>query len=117
MNISNKEFDAIMKLEPFDRYKYHIKKFADSEIMFSLQNAQKEIAIAEVENKLMISFWPAREFALSLAKGPWINYSECEITLNLFKKKFIPEIKKKSIYLTFFHYLIKLVSLLILMSL
>ena len=57
MNISIMEFNAIIKLEPFDRYKYFIKRFADSKIMFSFRDEENEIAIAEVDiiNKLFLS--------------------------------------------------------------
>lgn len=102
MNISSKEFKAILELEPFGRYKYLIKRFADLQTIFSLENAQKEIALAKVENKMLISFWPAKEFALTLATGLWAHYSEFEISLDLFNNRFIPEIRRGGFLLNIF---------------
>jgi hypothetical protein len=102
MNLSSKEFEAICKLEPFDRYKYCIKKFADIEMVFSLVNAQNEFAIAEVNDKFLVSLWPSKEFALTLKTGNWLQYFELEISLESFNRKYLPQFQQKGYLLNIF---------------
>lgn len=102
MTISKMEFNALCKLEPYSRYMYFIKKFADMGIMYSLVNEKNKFAIAEVSNKMLISFWPAKDFAITLATGKWVKYSEYEISLDSFNEKVIPEIKQNGYLINIF---------------
>jgi len=74
MIISVKEFEAVMKLSAFDRYKYFIKKVGDSELMYTIIDANGNLAIAEGGGKNVLSFWPAAQSAMAVVTNEWKDY-------------------------------------------
>ncbi|ASW73695.1 hypothetical protein IQ37_19550 [Chryseobacterium piperi] len=79
MNLKEKE--NIIKLEPFKRYQYFIKKIADFEELWTIVNENGDYAISEVDDHSLISFWTAEEFILSNLDKGWENYRPLKICL------------------------------------
>lgn len=102
MKITDKEVDAILKLKPFDRYQYFIKRVADSEQMYTLVDKDDNWALADVEGKDVFSVWSVPEFALPCASGKWENFSVKEITIEQFEDDIIDEIDKNGYLINVF---------------
>ncbi len=58
----SKEIENILKLEPFKRYEYFIKKAADFEQLWTIIDQDGDYVISEIDEFSLISFWPAEEF-------------------------------------------------------
>ncbi|WP_353151448.1 DUF2750 domain-containing protein [Chryseobacterium sp.] len=78
----SKEIENILKLEPFKRYEYFIKKAADFEQLWTIVDEEGDYAISEIDEFSLISFWPNEEFvALDLEQG-WEGCRSLRITLD-----------------------------------
>jgi len=76
------EVNNVSALKPFDRYKYTVKKVADSELIYTLAHEDGTWALAEVEGKTIVSLWPAVVYAQANATDVWANYQVLTISLN-----------------------------------
>ncbi|MGJ1454514.1 DUF2750 domain-containing protein [Sphingobacterium multivorum] len=104
MNIilSEKEMASVVKLAPFDRYKYFLKRVADTERMYTLVNGNNEYALSEVKGNYVFSLWPFREYALLSIVGEWDNYQVKEITLDEFENEVIDFIEQNKYLINVF---------------
>ena len=76
-----KEKENILKLEPFKRYQYFIKKIADFEELWTIVDENKNYAISEIDDHSLISFWTAEEFILSNLNNGWENCKPLKLSL------------------------------------
>jgi hypothetical protein len=63
--VSEKELQSVSGLGAFDRYRYFIKKIADSQELWTLKNGDGDFALAMVEEKILLPLWSAREYIKS----------------------------------------------------
>jgi hypothetical protein len=101
MRVTEKEIESVSKLAPFERYKYFIKKVANSEKMCALQK-EDEWAIAEVDNYKLFSLWSAEEIASLNATGIWEGYDSVEISFDMFEEQVVPVIRQNDYLLNIF---------------
>lgn len=105
MKVSQKEIESVLKLEPFQRYKYFMKRVADWEVMYSIKK-DDEWALAEVEDEgevfKLFSLWNAEEFAELNAIGEWEGYDVAEISLDSFEEVIIPIIESSNYLINVF---------------
>lgn len=78
------EIEAVSKLQPFDRYKYFIKKVADSEKMFTLVDNFENYLISTLEKNKLFPLWSSEEFAFNCIVDGWANAKIKEISVNDF---------------------------------
>src|SRR5687768_5906780 len=90
---TEKETESVLALSAFDRYQYLVEKAAEFEEMYSLKKGD-EWALADVEDKVLFSLWPAEVFAAREATGAWEGYKATAITLEEFENKLLPIITK-----------------------
>lgn len=102
MKITSKEIESVSKLSPFERYNYFIKRVADFEIIYTLVDGNNGLAIADIENKSLLSFWSAEEYAILNAVNEWKDYKPKKITLEEFEDSFIDLIIEKEYLLNIF---------------
>ncbi|WP_066439796.1 DUF2750 domain-containing protein [Chryseobacterium sp. CCH4-E10] len=76
-----KEKENILKLEPFKRYQYFIKKIADFEELWTIIDENGDYAISQIDDVEFISFWSAEEFIASNLDNGWENCKPLKITL------------------------------------
>ncbi|WP_343321132.1 DUF2750 domain-containing protein [Sphingobacterium multivorum] len=100
--LSEKEIESVVKLTPFDRYKYFLKRVADTERMYTLVNGNNEYALSEVKGNYVFSLWPFREYALLSIVGEWDNYQVKEITLDQFENEVIDFIEENKYLINVF---------------
>jgi hypothetical protein len=89
MKISDREIEAVSKLQPLERYQYFMKKVADTEKMYSLVDKEGNFALSDVEINVLFSLWSAPEFALKCAQGAWEGFAAKEITIEDFEDNII----------------------------
>ena len=41
MNLKTQEIESVIKLEPFERYKYSLKRIADNETLYTIKGIMK----------------------------------------------------------------------------
>ncbi|AQY22605.1 DUF2750 domain-containing protein [Riemerella anatipestifer] len=80
--MNQKEIESVVLLEPFERYKYFIKKVADWEIFFTLLNEDGNYALSKLDNYELFPLWSAREFAELCKINGWEKYSIKELSLD-----------------------------------
>jgi hypothetical protein len=100
--ISDQELLSVSKLQPFERYQYFLKRVADFEVMYTLEDNHSNLALAEVGTYKIISLWPAPEYAIACALDEWNDYNVREISLNDFKSIVVPEIEDKGLLINIF---------------
>lgn len=97
-----KEIASVVKLAPFDRYKYFLKRVADTARMYTLVNGDSEYALSEVKGNYVFSLWSFREYALLSVVGEWDNYQVKEITLDEFEDEVIDLIEQNNYLINVF---------------
>lgn len=102
MKISQKEIESICKLAPFDRYIYFIKRVADFEIMYTLVNESRHLALSEIEGKFLLPFWSAQAFAELNIEYEWQKYTVKKVTLQEFEDDYIDLIIENKYLLNIF---------------
>jgi Protein of unknown function (DUF2750) len=94
--ISNKELESVSTMGAFDRYRYFIKKIADSSTFWILMNKQDEYALSDVDNKILLSMWSAEEYTKSCMTGVWKNYIPRCLDIDKLNDELLPFITEKN---------------------
>ncbi|WP_437919044.1 DUF2750 domain-containing protein [Sphingobacterium sp. LRF_L2] len=66
-----KEIEAVSSLQPFERYKYFIKKIADSELVYTLVDVNNRYIISTIDNQELFPMWSSKEFAYLCKISGW----------------------------------------------
>lgn len=77
-----KEIENVILLDPFERYKYFIKKVADWEVFFTLLDDEDQYALSELDEYKLFPVWSAKEFADLCKVGGWENYKIKKLILS-----------------------------------
>ena len=93
--INDKELQIVSSMGAFDRYRYFIKKIADSSALWILVNEQGEYGLSEVENNVLISVWSAKEYIQSCMNGVWENYKPTRMIFDEFNNDLVPTIIRR----------------------
>lgn len=90
-----KEIENVISLEPFERYKYFIKKVADWEVFFTLLNDEGQYVLSELDGYRLFPVWSAKEYAELCKVGGWENYEIKELNLTDLENEIIDFISQK----------------------
>lgn len=102
IKITEKEKEAVSALTPYERYKYFIKRVADTELMYSLKSPDGNWAISEVEASKLFPLWSAKEFAEQSKTSGWLNFHIEEITLETFEDELLEFVHSQGYLLNVF---------------
>lgn len=80
--MKDKEIENVSGLEPYNRYQYFIKKVADFEELWTIIDENGDYAFSDVDDKVLISFWSAKEYIDSNLNDGWKNCKPKKITLD-----------------------------------
>ena len=80
--MNQKEIENILKLEPFKRYEYFIKKAADFEQLWTIIDQDGNYVISGIDEFSLISFWPAEEFVTLYLEKEWEDCKPIKLTLD-----------------------------------
>lgn len=61
--MNQKEIESVTALEPLERYKYFIKKVADTELFFTLIDINGNYVLSELEDQKLFPIWSSIEYA------------------------------------------------------
>lgn len=78
--VSDKERDAVLKLDAAQRYSYFIKRVADWEAAWGLWDDGWAL-VGDDDGRTGFPLWPAREYAEGCAAGEWAAYRPEQIAL------------------------------------
>lgn len=100
--MNNKKKENILKLEPFKRYQYFIKKIADFEELWTIVDENGNYAISEIDDFSLISFWTAEEFIFPNLEEGWKNCKPLKINLEYLEEELFTEIASQNYLINVF---------------
>ena len=100
--LRKEEVENVSKLDPFKRYQYFIKKVADFEELWVLENDNGDIAISEVDDHVLLSLWSAPEFAATCQQGIWEQYRPVKLALDDLEDDIFPLVEDEGYLLDVF---------------
>lgn len=97
-----KEIEKVISLEPFERYKYFIKKVADWEVFFTMLDDEGQYVLSELDEYKLFPVWSAKEYAELCKVSGWENYKIKELNLNDLENEIINFITQKDCLINVF---------------
>ncbi len=88
--VTNKEIDSVSSLDAFSRYRYFIKKIADFEEVWTIQDENQEYALSDVDDNTFVSLWSAEEFIKTNLSEGWENCEPIKLDLEKLGEELIP---------------------------
>lgn len=79
---------------PEYRYNYFVGKVAETEEIWGLWNKDGWATLGDNENRIVVPFWPEKEFALLCCTGEWSAYEPKSISLYDLMEKWLPGMQK-----------------------
>lgn len=89
MEGTKKKIENILRMSEDERYNYFIRKVADFEELWGL-NDDGWALLGDNDDNRIFPVWPEKEFAVIQAVDQWKNYKPEVIRLNNFIEKWIP---------------------------
>ena len=103
MNLKTQEIESVIKLEPFERYKYSLKRIADNETLYTIKRDNETIAISDLDDEKLIPFWSAKQFAELNITDEWNEFYVEEISLDDFENEMVDFINENNFLMNIFH--------------
>ena len=88
------QFAQVSSLPAEQRYRHFLGKVADYEELWTLKGEDGFVLFASKDGAQCIPVWPHPEYASSHETDDWIGSTPEKITLDEFRKRWIPGIKK-----------------------
>ncbi len=102
MNLKTQEIERVIKLEPFERYKYSLKRIADNETLYTIKRDNETIAISDLDDEKLIPFWSAKKFAELNITDEWNEFYVEEISLDDFENEMVDFINENNFLMNIF---------------
>lgn len=102
MNLKTQEIESVIKLEPFERYKYSLKRIADNETLYTIKRDNETIAISDLDDEKLIPFWSAKQFAKLNITDEWNEFYVEEISLDDFENEMVDFINENNFLMNIF---------------
>lgn len=102
MNLKTQEIESVIKLEPFERYKYSLKRIADNETLYTIKRDNETIAISDLDEEKLIPFWSAKQFAELNITDEWNEFYVEEISLDDFENEMVDFINENNFLMNIF---------------
>ena len=102
MNLKTQEIKSVIKLEPFERYKYSLKRIADNETLYTIKRDNETIAISDLDDEKLIPFWSAKQFAELNITDEWNEFYVEEISLDDFENEMVDFINENNFLMNIF---------------
>ena len=102
MNLKTQEIESVIKLEPFERYKYSLKRIADNETLYTIKRDNETIAISDLDDEKLIPFQSAKQFAELNITDEWNEFYVEEISLDDFENEMVDFINENNFLMNIF---------------
>lgn len=80
--MNQKEIESVIALASEERYKYFIKKVADSEILYTLTDDNGNYVLSTIDEERLFPLWSAQEYAQLCKVNGWENYEIKKLDLD-----------------------------------
>ena len=100
--MKTQEIESVIKLEPFERYKYSLKRIADNETLYTIKRDNETIAISDLDDEKLIPFWSAKQFAELNITDEWNEFYVEEISLDDFENEMVDFINENNFLMNIF---------------
>lgn len=91
---SNKEIEAVLRLDGAARYRHFIKRVADCEEVWGLWESDGWAVMGDDPGQELIPFWPHSSYAALCAIGSWNRYGPKAISLDDLQEKWLVGMKR-----------------------
>lgn len=102
MRSNKREIESVSKLQPFERYRYFMKKVADFEELWVVVDNNGNIGLSNLDNKTLVPMWPKKAYIESCLIGNWKNHKPLKITLDDFEETIISVISENNYLINIF---------------
>lgn len=102
LKISDKEFEALNKCTPDIRYRYTLKRIADTEAMWLIWNDETHLAIQLMGKERLLPMWSSKEYTQAFCVG---DFSSCKckaVTIEYFVESIIDVICEDKLLINVF---------------
>ncbi|TWI85330.1 uncharacterized protein DUF2750 [Lacibacter cauensis] len=93
----------IENLSPKDRYGYFIRKVADFQEVWFIQDNDRYLMVGDNDDRMAIPVWPEKDFAELMLKDDWKNYKITSMEMVHFLE-WLDTIEKKGYKIAAFPY-------------
>ncbi len=97
-----KEIEAVLQQKAPLRYQYFMKRVADFEVMYSLQDEDGDWVMADLDGSGLFCVWPFPEFATACAIEGWEGSKVIPIDLAMYQEQIVPMIQEEGLLLNVF---------------
>ncbi len=102
LKVSNEEFKALNCCDKEVRYKYVMKRIADTETLWTMAIDAKAIGIQIYEWKKLFAVWSSKEYGMAFCEKVNADVSCLPITLDDFEEYFIDFICNEDLFMNVF---------------
>ncbi|MDH5446990.1 MAG: DUF2750 domain-containing protein [Gammaproteobacteria bacterium] len=100
--INDKEIENVLALSGADRYEHFVKRVADWEEVWSLQDKNGWVSSENDEGIKSIPVWPHPEYTKLCAEENWKGNNPSSIELQAFIEKWLPGMEKDGLLVAVF---------------
>ena len=101
--MNTKKIENVISMPVEERYDYFIRKVAEFKEVWSIGNENGWALLNDNENRIIVPFWPEKEFALLCCSEQWTNYTPKLIMLNDFMSRWLPGMKNDNRFANVFY--------------
>lgn len=102
LEISDKEFKALNKCTPDVRYRYTLKRIADTEAIWLIWNEDNDFVIQAYDEECLLPMWSSREYAQAFCVGDFKDSICKAVTLDFFVDSIIDVISENNLLIDVF---------------
>ena len=102
LRISTEEKKALIQCQTEVRYKYTLKRIADTETLWSIVEGKDSFSIQSKGKMRLFPIWSAKEYAQAFCVNERINCQSIAIPLDFFENSVIDFICEKGLYINVF---------------
>lgn len=102
LKISTKEIMALLQSQPEIRYKYTLKRIADTECIWSIIGSDDSFAIQVYGDKRLFPIWSSKEYAQAFLVNNSAGLKSIAMTLDYFVDYIIDYISREELLINVF---------------
>ena len=87
---NDREIESVLRLPASERYKYFVKKAADTEHVWSLRKDVGWVTSADDTGRISVPVWPHAKFAAACANEDWAECEPQSIELDAWLARWLP---------------------------
>ncbi len=102
LKVSSKEFEALNKCDRIVRYKYVMKRIANTETLWTMCKDERTMVIQLIDGQGLFDVWSSKEYGLAFINKVNPNYICSPVSLDEFVEYFIDFICEENLLINVF---------------